>query len=331
VVTATLLTTEQIAPPLPGIPADTAPTLIHLWDVTCADCLPELRTLAAAHDALNQAGLRVVLLNAAADDATARFLKDNAIPFPAHTATDETIRRLRRLMELLFGVDLALPVPFGLLLDGTGHAAALYRGPCSIERLLSDVRGLSVKWPARAALTLPFPGQWMDPPGTTNPLTLPGELAERGFLDDALALFQRHLPQCAKQPGCAPVLMALAAAFEKQQRFPGAITTYRLARQADPQFPGALNNLAWHLAACPDASLRRPAEALPLIHEAAALTKHADPEILDTLATVSAANDRWADAEAALGEAIAIARAASRPEAVQRFEASLRRVQQRQR
>ena len=230
--------------------------------------------------------------------------------------------------ELLFGSDIPLPNPAGLLLDGTGHAAALYRGPVSIERLLADVRGLKVRWPERAALTLPFPGQWMDPPGPSNPLTIPGDLAEKGFLDDSLALFQRHGKECATQQGCPQVLMALAAAFEKKNRFAEAITTYRLAHSFAPAFPGALNNLAWHLAACPDSTQRRPPDALPFIEEAVALTKRQDPDLLDTLATVHAANNQWPQAESALTEAISIARAAGATAAVEHLEATLQRVKQ---
>jgi peroxiredoxin len=334
---AVLLTGEQNAPPLPALTYDhkpvlftdsAGPALIHLWDVTCADCGPELKALTAAREELQKAGLQVVLISAAADDATKAFLAKNNIPFTAVAATEETVRRLRNLHELLFGSDIPLTNPFGLLLDGAGHAAALYRGPCPVERLLSDVRGLRTRWPERAGLTLPFPGQWMDPPGLSNPLTVPGELAERGFLDESLAMFQRHLPACAKQQGCAPVLMALAAAFEGKQRFADAVLTYRLAIRADPAFPGALNNLAWHLAACPDAAQRRPADALPLIREGVSLTNRRDPDLLDTLATVAAANQQWAEAEAALQDAITIARAANRPEAAARFEAGLRRIRE---
>ncbi len=336
---AVLLSGEQICPPLPALTADqkpvtftdtAGPTLIHLWDITCADCLPELKALAASNAQLTAAGLRVVLLSAANDAATAAFLKDNAILFPAAAVTEETVRRLRSLHEQLFGSDLPLPSPSGLLLDGTGHSAALYRGPCPIERLLADVRDLTTRWPERAALTLPFPGQWIESPGPSNPLTIPGELAERGHLDDALALFQRHAKQCAAQQGCAPVLMALAAAFEKKQRFADAITTYRLAHSAEPAFPGALNNLAWHLAACPDPAQRRPADALPLIQQAVALTSRRDPDLLDTLATVHAANQQWPQAEAALREAIALARAAGAAAAVAHLEAEIQRLKQRQ-
>ena len=335
---ATILTANQIVPPLPALSYENkpvaftdsgGPTLIHLWDITCADCAPELKALAEAKDALTAAGLRVILISAANDAGTAGYLKDHAIPFPAAAATDETVRRLRHLHELLFGSDLPLPNPSGILLDGHGHAAALYRGRCPVERLLADVRSLSTRWPERAALALPFPGQWIERPAPANPLTIPGDLAEQGFLDESLAVFQRHEEECVARAGCAPVLMALAAAFEKKTRFAEAITVYRLAHRADPGFPGALNNLAWHLAACPETALRHPAEALPFIEKAVALTNRRDPDLLDTLATVHAANARWSEAEAALTEALAIARAAHHEPSIRSLEATLQRVRRR--
>jgi peroxiredoxin len=333
-----LLTASQICPPFPAKAYDgkavsftdsDGPTLIHLWDVSCADCLPELKALAAAREQIAAAGLRVCLISAGADEETTAFLKENAIPFPAAAATDETVRRLRHLHELLFGSDLPLPNPSGLLLDGQGHAAALYRGPVPVQRLLADVRGLSVRWPQRAALTLPFPGQWMDPPVPANPLTVPGELAEKGFLDDSLAVFLRHEKKCATRQGCSEVLMALAAAFEKKNRFADAITTYRLAVRIAPEFPPAMNNLAWHLAVCPDPVHRRPADALPVIEKAIILTNRQNPDLLDTLATVHAANKQWPEAEAALLEAIGIARSAGATQVVQQLEANLQRIRQR--
>ena len=56
----------------------------------------------------------------------------------------------------------------------------------------------------------------------------------------------------------------LAAAFEKKGQFADAITTYRLTNRVAPAFSPALNNLAWHLAVCPDPAQRLDPRASPI-------------------------------------------------------------------
>ena len=56
----------------------------------------------------------------------------------------------------------------------------------------------------------------------------------------------------------------VAAKLSAKGDFPGAIARYRRALELDPNLVEALNNLAWLLATCPDASLRNGAEAVQL-------------------------------------------------------------------
>jgi len=95
----------------------------------------------------------------------------------------------------------------------------------------------------------------------------------------------------------------LAMLLAKRDRTTEAIAHYERAITLQPDWPEPLNNLAWLLATHPDAKVRRGAEAVELARKACALTRHEQPEFLDTLAA------GWAEA-GRFDQAIAVARQA---------------------
>jgi Flp pilus assembly protein TadD len=62
----------------------------------------------------------------------------------------------------------------------------------------------------------------------------------------------------------------VAALLNRGGRFAEALEEYRRAEEVMPTHPLLLNNLAWHLATCPDPAVRNPAEATRLAEEAVA-------------------------------------------------------------
>jgi cytochrome c-type biogenesis protein CcmH/NrfG len=75
----------------------------------------------------------------------------------------------------------------------------------------------------------------------------------------------------------------LGELFAKQRRPANAVARYAAALQLNPDYPEALNNLAWIRAT--DPTLRDNAEALRLASRACDLTEYHDPQMLGTLAT----------------------------------------------
>ena len=67
-----------------------------------------------------------------------------------------------------------------------------------------------------------------------------------------------------------------------------AVAQYREALRLNPNLAGALNNLAWVLAASPDDELRNGAEAVRLAERACELTHYGEPLFLGTLAAAYA-------------------------------------------
>jgi tetratricopeptide (TPR) repeat protein len=106
-----------------------------------------------------------------------------------------------------------------------------------------------------------------------------------------------------------PVETQVGIACDLTQRgdFAGAIARYRMALKMDPDFPEALNNLAWLLASCPDASLRDGAEAVRLGERACKITDYNRTMMLGTLAAAYAEAGRFPDAVAMAQKACALA------------------------
>jgi len=86
---------------------------------------------------------------------------------------------------------------------------------------------------------------------------------------------------------------------------------FRKMLKLDPENPGALNSVAWILAASSDESIRDADEAIALATQAAERTNYRQPQVLDTLATAYAAKGRFDDAVMTIRKALELA--AARP------------------
>ena len=75
-----------------------------------------------------------------------------------------------------------------------------------------------------------------------------------------------------------------------------AVAQYREALRLNPNLAGALNNLAWVLAASPDDELRNGAEAVRLAERACELTHYGEPLFIGTLAAAYAEAGRFPEA-----------------------------------
>jgi tetratricopeptide (TPR) repeat protein len=85
-------------------------------------------------------------------------------------------------------------------------------------------------------------------------------------------------------------------ALLRNGRFGEAITEYETALEIEPNFVSALNNFAWLLSTCPDASLRNGAKALEMAQKADQLAGGNNPTFIRTLAAAYAENSRFNDA-----------------------------------
>ncbi|MGA9777589.1 MAG: tetratricopeptide repeat protein [Verrucomicrobiia bacterium] len=107
----------------------------------------------------------------------------------------------------------------------------------------------------------------------------------QGQWDEAIEHYQQALKQ---MPDSIQAHYQLGLALACRDKFAAAITQFQKVLELDPRHVTALNNLAWLLATCPEASLRNGTKALELAQRAVQLSAGTSPQILDTLAAAYA-------------------------------------------
>jgi tetratricopeptide (TPR) repeat protein len=129
------------------------------------------------------------------------------------------------------------------------------------------------------------------------------------WTDDFASLFQimrwAAAPPIEARPAEAEV--EVAARLSGRGDYTGAMARYRRALEIDPYLVEALNNLAWLLATCPEASLRNGAEAVRLAEQACQITEYHRTMLVGTLAAAYAEAGRFPDAVATAQKACELA------------------------
>ncbi len=129
-------------------------------------------------------------------------------------------------------------------------------------------------------------------------------LASRGAVQEAIQHFRRAL-QADPEYGEAHNNLGLALRMTGDRD--EALLHFRAALKKRPDWTEPMNELAWILATHPDATQRKPEEALRLANRAAELTAHRQPVTLDTLAAAYAANEDFDRAITMAQEAVSLA------------------------
>ncbi len=110
-------------------------------------------------------------------------------------------------------------------------------------------------------------------------------LAAKGRFEEAIGSYRKAIQVNSNSP---EIFYHLGVTLGQLGRTREAVAQYREALRLNPNLPGALNNLAWVLAASPDAGLRNGAEAVRLAQRACELIHYGEPSFMDTLAAAYA-------------------------------------------
>jgi tetratricopeptide (TPR) repeat protein len=121
-------------------------------------------------------------------------------------------------------------------------------------------------------------------------------LLERGDASNGLANLKRAAELDPSFPNVHGKLAYLEAGAGKFQE---ALSKYEQALKCRPDFPEALNNLAWLLATCPEAGVRDGKRAVVLAERACQLTGFQKTLYVGTLAAAYAEAGRFSEAVAA--------------------------------
>jgi tetratricopeptide (TPR) repeat protein len=131
-------------------------------------------------------------------------------------------------------------------------------------------------------------------------------LQQSGQADAAIAQFRQALKL---QPYDPTIHFRCGVALEQQGKTAEAIALWRDTIRLLPNHVVALNELAWLLATCPDATLRNATEAVAVAQRAAQLSNNQQPVILDTLAAAYAEARQFPQAVETAERAAALAAA----------------------
>ncbi|MBI5281469.1 MAG: tetratricopeptide repeat protein [Candidatus Solibacter usitatus] len=129
-------------------------------------------------------------------------------------------------------------------------------------------------------------------------------LLQGGKGDEAVRQWRRALETNASP---AEARVNLGGALMMQGKHAEALAQLREALRLEPDRTAIMGNMAWLLAASPDAKVRNGAEAVALGERAAALTGRKDAVILDTLGAAYAEAGRFAEAARSAREALSLA------------------------
>jgi tetratricopeptide (TPR) repeat protein len=149
---------------------------------------------------------------------------------------------------------------------------------------------------------------------------LGNDLFRRSRIDDAIAAYERALQS---RPVYPEVENNIGLALLNGGRPGEAMAHWEHALANESNFVPALNNLAWVLAAFPDASIRNGDKALRLADRANQLSSSKDPAILRTLAAAYAENGRFTEATATAESGLQLANTQGNSALAKIFEGDL--------
>ena len=129
-------------------------------------------------------------------------------------------------------------------------------------------------------------------------------LTARGQFDEAIENYRQAIQLDSNRP---ETFFHLGMTLDQLGRTREAVAQYREALRLNPNLAGPLHNLAWVLAAGPDAGLRNGPEAVRLAQRACELTHYGEPMFIATLAAAFAEAGRFDDAVATAQKARTVA------------------------
>ena len=134
----------------------------------------------------------------------------------------------------------------------------------------------------------------------------------------------------ALNPNDAASHLLLAQVAGQLGRADEAVFHLNEALRLNPDFAEAMNNLAWMLAASPEAKVRDGRRAVELAERACELTQYKKTVYIGTLAAAQAGAGRFDDAMATAQKAIALARQNGEPDLLQKNQELLERYRRHQ-
>ncbi len=162
----------------------------------------------------------------------------------------------------------------------------------------------------------------LDPNRPGGHMNLGDVLMAQGQLDQAARSYEQVV---AVAPDVPDAYAGWAAALSRQGRLRQAVEILRRGLARQPNHARLVNDLAWTLATCPDATVRDGAEAVRLVERLGPMTQIDNATLLDTMAAAYAEAGQFDRAVSAAERAVSLAERSDRPETARPLKDRLRR------
>ena len=237
--------------------------LLNLWSSTCRPCLEELKEFSERYEELEREGVQILAMSIDAFDssinepiqASRTMAEKLKLPFGVGMADPAMVDKLRQLHNSLITLETPLPLPTSFLIDPAGNLNVIYKGPVTVDTLLTDAKRNNPDLVARLHDAAAFPGRVIDHPALMAPLSLEGsivhlkigrELMETNKIQEAILEYQKAIERAPHSPFAQN---ALGVALSATGRISKSVGYFREAVKLDPDRVQFRVNLAQSLVA----------------------------------------------------------------------------------
>jgi tetratricopeptide (TPR) repeat protein len=251
-------------------------------------------------------GDRVQLLTVSLDASQSlehlrALARQNQLLFPILHGSEDVAAVYNIFYRYLFDRHRDLTLPTSFLIDVRGDVVKVYQGAIDSRHVQEDSRQIPQTVNERIAKALPFPGVTTVSEFPRNYLSYGSAFFQRGYLDPAVASFQRALRD---DPSSAEALYGLGSAYLQQQKTTEAKQAFERATKASASYPDTLPN-AWNNLGLLATQAGRTAQAIPYFQEAL----RANPDHLIALENLGNAyrhDKQWQQARSTLEHAVEV-------------------------
>ncbi len=177
------------------------PVLVTLWAGWCPTCKKELTAFTQQQQRLKEAGIDILALNVdglgdeRADVQGAKeLLAELGFSFPTGSASEQLIKELQELHDLVIPMKRPLPVPTSFLVDAGGRVTTIYKGMAHVDDILQDAAQEQGSSAERLRYAAPLAGQTIEHPALERVVH---ENQVKGLFYYGTLLMDRKLPEQA--------------------------------------------------------------------------------------------------------------------------------------